>query len=152
MKLPPIALGALAGLAVAAACVPSATQAMRDLRAARADRATLAQLAAGPMPSRAIVADGSALAARDPAAAADLLAARLRTLAGTGGVLVEEAAAVPSLDLVRVRLRVSGSEDAVIAFADAVERGRPTARFASWSMAARGGQVALSGEVVAPWQ
>ncbi len=152
MRLSPVALGALAGLAGAAAITPFAADAVRDLRAARIERATLAQLAAGPTPSRAIVADGHAIIAPGAAAAADLLSARLRAAAAKGGLLVEQAAAVPSPGLARVRLRVSGSEDAVIAFADAVERGRPAQRFAVWTVEARGGSVTLSGEVVAPWQ
>ncbi|MES2338865.1 MAG: hypothetical protein V4537_12285 [Pseudomonadota bacterium] len=152
MKLPPVALGALGGLGAAALLTPFAADAMRDLRAARIDRATLAALAAGPPPSRAVVADGLALSAPDAGAAADLLATRLRASAAQGGLLVEEAVALPSPALARVRVRVSGGEDAVIAFADRIERARPMARFAGWTVAARGGQVTLSGEVVAPWQ
>ena len=152
MRLSPVALGAFAGLAAAAALTPLAADAMRDLRAARVTRATLASLAAGPAPTRAIVVDGAAIVAPSAAAAADQLAARLRAGAGRGGLLVEQAAAVPSPALARVTLRVSGSEDAVIAFADAVERARPTMRFAAWTAEAQGRRVTLSGEVVAPWR
>lgn len=152
MRPPPIVLGAIAGLAVAAALTPLAADAMRDLRAARDDRATLAALAAGPIPSRVVVANGYAILAPNAAVAADRLAGRLRAVATANGLQVEDIAAAPSTGLVRVRLRVSGTEDAVIAFADAVERARPTTRFASWSAEAHGGGVTLSGEAVSPWQ
>ncbi len=152
MRLPPVALGGIFGVAAAAALSVPAGDALRDLRAARLHRATLAGVAAGPPPTRAIVIDGAAIPARDAGAAADTLAATLRTAATRGGLLVESATPAPSAGLARVRLLVSGSEAAVIGFADAVERGRPIARFASWDMTARGGTVTLSGEVVAPWQ
>ncbi|WP_326525688.1 hypothetical protein [Sphingomonas sp.] len=152
MRLPPVALGALAGFALAAAATPFAAGALGDLKAARIDRATLAQVAAAPAPARDVVITDQAIAAPDAGAAADALAARLRALAGQAGLTVEEAVPQPSLALARARLRFTGSEVAVIAFADAVERGVPVIRFARWSAEARGGQVVLAGEAVAPWR
>lgn len=148
----PLAIGAAAGIAGALVLAIPAADAVRDLVAARAERARIAEIAAGPMPSRAVVADSQALAAPDAAAAADALARLVRERAGRAGLLVEQAAEVPSPGLARVRIAVSGGEDAVVGFADALERGRPLVRFDRWSMAARGGSVTLQGEVVAPWQ
>ncbi|MFD1786584.1 hypothetical protein ACFSC3_03265 [Sphingomonas floccifaciens] len=152
MKLSPLALGTAAGLAVAALLAIPATDALRDLRTARTERATLAQVAADPSPSRAIVIDGDGTPARDAGAAADRLAARIRAAATKAGLLVESATPAPSAGLSRVRLTVSGSEDAVVGFADTLERTRPLARFATWQMTASGRTVTLSGEVVSPWQ
>lgn len=151
MRLPPLAVGAVVGVAVAAALIPSTVAALRDLRTARLERATLAQLAAGPTPTRAILVDGAALVARDRGAAADALAAALRARAVSSGLLVEGATPVPYEGLARVRLRLSGSEDAVIAFADAVERGRPVIRFAEWRLQAAGGRVTLEAVAVSAW-
>jgi len=153
MRLSPVALGALVGLAAAAVALPPTAAALRDLRGARLERATLAGLAAGPEPARAVVIDGAALSARNAGAAADALATALRSRAERGGLLVEGATPVPSAALARVRLRVSGSEAAVVAFTDAVERARPVTRFAEWSVAAApGGGVTLQAVAVAPWQ
>lgn len=151
MKLPPLALGAAIGLSAAALLSVPAADGVRDLRAARLERARLAQVAADPRPSRAIVLDGDATPARDAGSAADRLAMRLRDRATRGGLLVESIAPLPSAGLARVRLSVSGSEDAVVAFADTLERSRPLARFATWRMTARGRVVTLAGEVVSPW-
>jgi hypothetical protein len=148
----PLVTGAAVGVVGALVLAIPASDAVRDMVAARADRARTAEIAAGPTPSRAIVADGQALAAPDAAAAADALARLVRERAGRAGLLVEQAAGVPSPGLARVRIAVSGGEDAVVGFADALERGRPLVRFDRWSMAARGGGVTLQGEVVAPWQ
>ncbi len=152
MKLPPLTLGALVGLSAAALLAIPAADALRDLRAARAERATLAQIAADPSPSRAIVIDGDATSARDAGTAADRLAVRVRAEATKAGLLVEAATPAPSAGLARVRVTVSGKEDAVIGFADTLERARPLARFAAWQITAKGGTVTLSGEVVSPWQ
>ncbi|WP_294336130.1 hypothetical protein [uncultured Sphingomonas sp.] len=152
MTLPPLALGGLVGAAAAVLLAIPAADALRDLRAARIERATLAQVAADPSPSRAIVIDGDATPARDAGTAADRLAARVRAAATKAGLLVEAATPAPSAGLARVRLTVSGNEDAVIGFADMLERARPLARFATWQMTAKGRTVTLSGEVVSPWQ
>ena len=143
-------IGAAAGLVAMLALMPVAGDALDQLAEARAERAWILALA-DEQGERAIVPPGVGMSARDAAAATAALVARVRALAGKGGVLVEDAAAVPGGGLARVRLRVSGSEDAVIAFADGIERGRPLARFATWSLAADGSVVRLSGELVAPW-
>ncbi len=152
MKLSPLAFGTVGGLSAAALLAIPAADALRDLRAARTQRATLAQIAADPSPSRAIVIDGEATAARDAGTAADRLAARVRAAATRAGLLVETATPAPSMGLARVRLTVSGTEDGVIGFADTLERARPLARFATWQMTAKGRTVTLTGEVVSPWQ
>lgn len=152
MKPTPLVLGIAAGVAAAALLAIPAADSVRDLRAARTARATLAQLAAGPGPSRAIVIDGDAIPSRDAGTAADRLAARLRAAAIRSGLLVETATPLPTDGLARVRLSVSGSEDAVVGFADTIERSRPLARFATWRMTATGGAVTLRGDVVGPWQ
>ncbi|KQN19241.1 hypothetical protein ASE86_12015 [Sphingomonas sp. Leaf33] len=152
MRPTPLALGTAAGVAAAALLAIPAADSVRDLRAARTARATLAQLAAGPGPARGIVIDGDATPARDAGAAADRLAVRLRTSAIRSGLLLEVATPVPSDGLARVQLTVSGSEDAVVGFADMLERSRPLARFVTWRMTAAGGAVTLSGDVVGPWQ
>jgi len=152
MRLSPLAVGTLAGLAGAAIATPLATDALTRLRSVRLERATLAQIAAAPPPGRAIVVEGRAISAPDAGSAADALAAGLRARATRGGLLVEEAVPVASAGLARVRLRVSGGEAATIAFADAVERGTPAVRFAGWSAQAATGGVTFSAEAVAPWQ
>ena len=144
-------MGAAAGLVAMLALLPATGDALDRLAKARDDRARIAALATKPVDARAIMPSDIGIAARDHAAANAALTARLRALAGKGGVLVEEAVALPGGGLARVRLRVSGSEDAVIAFADAIERGRPLARFAMWRLVTEGATVRLSGEVVAPW-
>lgn len=152
MRLPPLAIGIAAGLSAAALLAIPAADALRDLRTARIDRATLAQVAADPRPSRSIVIDRDATPARDAGTAADRLAARVRALATKSGVLVEAATPAPSAGLAGVRVTVSGSEDAVVGFADTLERASPIARLASWQMIASGGTVTLTGDVVGPWQ
>lgn len=144
------AVGVVAGVAVMVVAWPAVGRALDRLTEARTDYARSLALAEAP-PARAIVTPGIGLAARDAATATAELTTRIRALAGKGGVLAEEVRAIPDGGLARVRLRVSGSEDAVIAFADALERGRPLVRFTTWSIAADGGTVRLSGEAVAPW-
>jgi len=52
-----------------------------------------------------------------------------------------------------LRIRVSGAEKAVVALADALERGRPLMRMRSWRIEPiPEGGVRLIGEVVAAWQ
>ncbi|MHA6722500.1 hypothetical protein [Sphingomonas sp. RS2018] len=139
-------------LALAAGALASAALAV-PIRAALADltreRAAVAGLGAPPSP---VVARDDAVAARSQPRASDALAARLRTAAAGGGVLIERAAPVAGPGAARVRLRASGSQDAVVAFVDTVERARPLARFTRWSVRGEGSGVRLTAEVVAPWR
>lgn len=152
MKLPPLAWGAALGMAAAILLAPFGRDAIGDLTAARAERDRLAAAMKTAVP-RSVVEDGLAMPAADRDAASRLLAARIRLLAGRGAVLVEDAA--PTTDpagLARIRVRLSGSEDAVIALADTIERTPPLARFAQWRIEASGSAVRLQGELVAPWR
>jgi len=149
----PLAWATAAGLAVILATAPMIGDALGDLAVARAERVRLRAVISQPPASHAVVDPGQAMAAADRDAANGMLALRLRRLAGRGAVLVEEA--VPVADpagLARVRVRLSGSNDAVIALVDTVERGPPLARFAQWRIDANDGAVRLQGEVVAPWR
>jgi len=86
--------------------------------------------------------------------AAAALAQRVKRLAADGGVLVEQAARVPGGEgLVRLRLRLSGPDKAVVALTDRIEREAPLLRFASWQVSAlAGGGLRVEGEAVAAWR
>ncbi|URW74589.1 hypothetical protein M9980_08360 [Sphingomonas donggukensis] len=148
--LPPI-LVALAVAAVGWALLALPVRsALGELAVTRGERARVVVHAAiDPVPA---IARDQAIAIGSRAAATRALEARVRALAGRGGVLVEAVSAVDGAGLARIRLRASGSERAVVAFADALERGRPLARFDGWSIAADGASVRLEGEVAAPWR
>ncbi len=150
MRPPPLAIGAGAGLAAALLLAPATGTAIGTLAAARAERARLAALAAEPAAEPVIAAPGLGLGADDPAAGRAAIMARVQGLAKAGGVLVEEtsAASAPAA-LVALRIRVSGAEKAVIAFADTLERGRPLMRLRSWRIEPIPGGVRLIGEVLA---
>ncbi|MGK6318205.1 hypothetical protein [Sphingomonas sp. DT-204] len=149
---PPLVWGAALGLVAAILLAPFGRDALGDLAAARAERDRLAAAMRNEVP-RSVVEDSIAMPAADRDAANRLLAARVRLLAGRGAVLVEDAApAADPAGLARIRVRLSGSEDAVIALADTIERTPPLARFAHWRMEASGGAVRLQGELVAPWR
>ncbi|MEI9928423.1 MAG: hypothetical protein WDN44_12910 [Sphingomonas sp.] len=77
-----------------------------------------------------LVAEGLAFAG-DTAA----LDAGIRARARSGGVLVEEIAALPSDGpVIAVRVRLSGAEKAVLALVDGVERGTPLIRLRAWRL------------------
>ena len=82
------------------------------------------------------------------------MGARLRTEAARGGVLIETLAADPAAPapLTRLTLRASGSEKALVAFADGLERGRPALRMQAWRLSAAPGGVRLDATLVAPWR
>lgn len=88
------------------------------------------------------------------AAAAGALAARVRKLAADGGVLVEQAVRAPGGEgLVKLQLRLSGPDKAVVALADRIERAAPLLRFAAWRASALpGGGLRIEGEAVAAWR
>ena len=150
MRVPPI-LPAIAVVAVATALLVAPLRtALDELATARGQRTRLAAMAGSePVPA---VAPAQAFALGSRAAAMRALEARVRALGGRGGVLVEAVTPVDSTGLARIRVRASGSERAVVAFADALERGRPLVRFDGWSIAADGTSVRLDGEVVAAWR
>lgn len=69
--------------------------------------------------------------------------------------MVEEASVAQApAGVAALRIRVSGAEKAVIALADALERGRPLMRMRNWRIEPipEGGGIRLIGEVVAAWQ
>lgn len=154
MKLSPITIGAGAGLLVALLLAPATGTALGKLAAARAEHARLAALAAAPAANPALVAPGLSLGTADVAAGRAAIMARVQGLAKAGGVLVEETSAAQAPDaLAALRIRVSGAEKAVVAFADAFERARPPMRLRSWRLEPiPGGGVRLIGEAVAAWQ
>ncbi|MCW3835739.1 hypothetical protein ACFQ1E_05590 [Sphingomonas canadensis] len=145
MKVPPLAVGAGAGLLLALLLAPATGGALGDLSRARADRAKAAADAAVPAgPQPALVAPG--LVTGEAAA----LVARVRARAKDGGVLVEEAAELPVQGaLARVRLRLSGPEKAVLALADSLEREPPLVRLAAWRIDPIEGGLRLTAEAVA---
>lgn len=153
MKLPPIAIGAAAGLLLALRLAPPTGTALGQLSAARAERDRLAALAKQPAEDAALVAPGLALGVADQAAGRAAIMLRVRQLAKAGGVLVEETSAVPTPDaLAAVRVRVSGQEKAVLALADALERARQMVRLRGWRVEPIEGGVRLIGEAVAAWR
>lgn len=150
MKLSPLFYGIGAGLLGLLALVPSTRTALGDLATARTKRAELVQAAKLPAQQGPILAKGSALEAADAAAGRAAMMARVQKLAKAGGVLVEETSAAEAPDgLVALRIRASGAEKAVVAFADAFERERPLMRFRSWSLEPMTGGVRLTAEALA---
>ncbi|ATE63528.1 hypothetical protein [Rhizorhabdus dicambivorans] len=129
------------GLAVA---VLLAWTGLEALGSARGDLAvTAARARAGGAAPRALLPDG--LAQTGDASA---LAAKLRGAALARRLLVERIAAVgPSVDApaeLAVDLSVSGPESDVLAFARAIETGRPAVRFSRWRLARTGrGETAI---------
>lgn len=125
MKLPPIAIGAAAGLAVALLLSPAVGNSLGQLEAARTERERLTRPPPEPAP---LVASGLM---SDAAA----VAARIRASAKQGGVLVEEIAERKGGGaLVALRLRLSGPEKAVVALADSIERDAPLVRLKAWRL------------------
>ena len=149
MKLPPLAIGAAAGLLIAAALAPATGTALGKLAAARAERAKLAGALAAPENAGApMVVPGLALQGGP-----DALIARIRERARGGGVLVEEANAIRrDGSLVVVRFRISGAEKAVIALADSLEREAPLVRLRTWKLVAIPGGVRLSADAVGSYR
>ena len=145
MKLPPLAIGALGGLLLAALLAPATGTALGKLSSVRNERAKLAETLAAPdTAGAALVAPGLALHGGSEA-----LIARIRERARGGGVLVEEATALKGNgSLVVVRLRISGAEKAVIALADSLEREAPLVRLRTWKLVAIPGGVRLSADAV----
>lgn len=154
MRAPPIAVGAGAGLLVALLLAPLTGTVLGKLATARIEHARLAAVAADPAANPPLLAEGLTIHAADIAAARAAMMNRVQSLAKAGGVLVEEtSAAQASAGLVALRIRVSGAEKAVVALADAVERGRPLVRLRRWRIdPVAGGGVRLTGDLIAAWQ
>lgn len=148
-----LALGVASGAAAVVLLSPLTSDALETLRAAQTVHTRLGLEAERGDVAAALVFPGLASSARDEAAARAAILGRVNMLARNGGVLVETVAAVPMPQgLAAVRLRVSGAEKAVLAFADALERRRPLMRLRSWRVEPVAGGIRLSGEVLAPWQ
>ena len=148
-----LVLGAGAGLLAVLALAPSTGTVLGELAAARAKRAELTAAAAAPERVAPIVASGLAIRAADPAAARAAMMARIQRLAKAGGILVEEtgAVAVPE-GLAGLRVRVSGAEKAVLAFAEAFERESPLMRLRRWRLEPVPGGIRLTGDAIGAWQ
>lgn len=150
MRPSPLLFGIGAGLVGLLVLSPFTGAALGDLAEARAQHARILQAAALPKRQPPILAKGSALDVVDAAAGRAAMMARVQRLAKAGGVLVEETSAVDAPEgLVALRLRASGAEKAVLAFADAFERERPLMRFRSWTLEPIAGGVRLTAEAVA---
>lgn len=155
MRVPPTAIGGIAGLAVALLLAPFTGSALGELAAARAEHARLSALAARPAAPPPLLARGLELGVADAAAGRAAIMARVRQLSQAGGVLVEEMQAAQAPEgVAALRIRISGAEKAVLALADALERGKPLMRMRTWRIEpiAEGGGVRLIGEVVAAWE
>lgn len=143
------------GVLALALLAPATGTALGKLTRAR-DGAARAGAAASAPPARPMPLTAAALRAPGgtEAAAATGLAARVRRLAADGGVLVEQAVRVPAGDgLVRLKLRLSGPDKAVVALTDRIEREAPLLRFASWrATALPGSGLRLEGEALAAWR
>ncbi|UUL83942.1 hypothetical protein [Sphingomonas qomolangmaensis] len=148
------AIGGASGLAIALAASWPMLGAIADLNEARAAQAALAaEIAAPPVPR--MLADARLTPAPDAATASRRAALRLRRAATAGGVLVEtlEVTDPAAPHVVRLTLSASGSEKAVLAFADGIERGDPVLRWRRWRLASvSGGAVRVEGEVLVPWR
>jgi len=147
--------GIAGGLGALALLAPATGTALGKLARARG-AAVQAQMAVSA-PKAALVpmtAAGLRAPGRTEAAAANGLVARVRKLAADGGVLVEQAAHTPAGEgLVRLQLRLSGPDKAVVALVDRIEREAPLLRFATWrATALPGGSVRIEGEAVAAWR
>jgi hypothetical protein len=143
------------GLAALALLAPATGTALGELARAR-EAVGAARAAANAPMTRPVPLTAAGLRAPggNETTAAAALAGRVRRLAAEGGVLVEQAGRVPGGEgLVRLRLRLSGPDKAVIALADRIEREAPLMRFAAWRVTALpGGGVRLEGEAVAAWR
>jgi hypothetical protein len=145
-RLPLIACGVAALLAI------PACNALGDLAAARAARDAAVVEAGATVPP---LATGDAAFPADNAADARVrLTARVRADAARGGVLVETLTPDPAAPapLTVLTLRASGTEKAVVAFADTLERARPAIRAQAWRLTAAPGGVRLDATLVAPWR
>lgn len=154
MRIGPILAGTAAGALVALALLAPSLGAIERLNLLRREQARLAAIVAAPEPLPArLVVPGLALPGGGAEAARQGIAGRVRELARSSGVLVEELRAAPAgPGLAAVRLRVSGPEKAVIALADTIEREPPMMRLTRWRIEALDSGVRLEGELVGAWR
>ncbi|ODP39420.1 hypothetical protein [Sphingomonas turrisvirgatae] len=139
--------GLAGGLVALLSLAPATGTALEDLARARAARAEAAALAARPStPAPPLLAARLRLPGGAKAAIA-----RIRSLAAAGGVLVEQTDILSSQGgVIRLRVKLSGADKAVIALIDRIERDAPLIRFDSWQLQALGeAEVRLTGEAVA---
>ncbi|MBW4330306.1 hypothetical protein KY084_05395 [Stakelama sp. CBK3Z-3] len=147
--------GALIGLIAAALMTPMALGAL--------DTRTLAETRLNDMryrvtqarsPRQAVLDDDQMVRADTLLDARRRIADWLRRDAARQGVLVESVSAGSAPDgLVAMQFRISGGEDAVLAMADRLERGKPLVRFVRWRVEAIAqGKIRLDAELVVPWR
>ena len=144
-------IGGGIGLVLAALTWSGATDALARLDAARA---VAADTRAAAAPVDRLVDAPWRLTAPSAKASLARVAVRLRADATANGVLVERAAAAAPIGpgLARLDLSLSGSEKAVLAVADRIERAGQGARWARWKIAAAPGGVRLTGSVALAWR
>lgn len=141
--------GAAGGLTAALLLAWPTMAALERLAVARDDRAAAA---VAPPPPAPLVQPEQAwpVGETDPAVT---IGAALRARARAAGVLVERAEPLAAPEgLATLAVRLSGSERAVLALADGLERGMPMARWRRWRVTAEGEGVRIDGELVAPWR
>lgn len=154
MNRPTLIAGVGGGLLAVLLLAPAVGEALGALTRARADRAAVdmsGRTAPGVPP---MVRSALRVPATSEAEAARAMAARIRSLAAAGGVLVEQAdAAGGGAGVARLRLRLSGPDKAVVALADRLDREAPLLRLRQWQVSAlAGGGLRLEGEAVAAWR
>lgn len=143
------------GLAAIALLAPATGTALGKLARARDAVAQARAVVTGPVRAQVpLTAAGLRVPGGSEAAAAGALAARVRKLAAEGGVLVEQAARAPAGEgVVRLQLRLSGPDKAVVSLTDRLEREAPLLRLAAWRASALpGGGLRIEGEAVAAWR
>ena len=149
MRRDPLTWGLGGGVVAALLLAPAAGGTLERLAAARRAKTD----AALPVPRPAALVRPDFAWRAGSGDASGRIAAEVRARARAGGVLVEriEPLAAPE-GLVTLEVRMSGSERAVLALADGLERGQPLARWRRWSVVPAGAGLRLDGELVAPWR
>ncbi len=144
--------GGVVALLLLAPVTGTALGKLERAQAARVEAEGLAK--AGPGRQVALVAPGLRVSGGGEAEATATLGRQIRQVAAQGGVLVERATRVPAGGgLVRLKLRLSAPDKAVVALTDRIEREAPLVRFASWRVTTlAGGGLRLEGEAVAAWR
>lgn len=147
-------LGLGIGASAMALLAPATGTALGELRRARGERLAAAAVREPASARVALLASTLRLSARDESGARRAFAAQVRELAARGGVLVEQLRPLPGgAGLVRMQLRLSGRDKAVIALVDQLERGTPLIRFDRWRAVALGEDgVRIEGEAVGTWR
>jgi hypothetical protein len=154
MRAPPLLGGVGAGLLALVLLATPTDHALDRLSRAQAERDALTATLVDHRAPAPLIDPEQAIAASNAASARAAMLRRVQDLAKAGGVLIEDSHALPLLQgLAGLAVHLSGPEKAVIALADATERGRPLMRWRRWQLEPiAGGSVRLSGELVAAWQ